>query len=112
HAFRRVTPRAQVDFAEAIATDVGLGVDELAEDARIELVANPAEVALAAALIAERKHNVRGPAGRDAGARVSDRVRNRLVEKHVLSGKRGGARSLEMRVVGRRVDDRIDAVVR
>src|SRR5215469_9674957 len=52
HALCGVTPRTQVDLSEPIAADVGLGVDELAERARVDLAANVAKLALPASLVA------------------------------------------------------------
>src|SRR5882672_11511123 len=101
-------PGAEVDLAKAIAADVGFGVDQLAEDARVDLLADPAEMALAAALVSQREHHARFP------ARLGDRpafrygVGDRLVEKNVLAGGGGRARRLQVDVVGRGVDDRLD----
>ena len=43
----------EIDLAEAVAADVGLGVDQPAHRAGVDLAADPAERALAAALVAD-----------------------------------------------------------
>jgi hypothetical protein len=63
HAGGLVAPRGEIDLAEAVAADVGLGVDKLAEQTVIDLPPDPAEVALAPPLVAERQHHV-WPCGR------------------------------------------------
>jgi len=57
HADRLIAPGAQIDLAEPIAADVALGLYELAEAAGIDLGFDPAEMTLAPALVAERKHD-------------------------------------------------------
>ena len=47
HAGCLVAPRGEIDLAEAVAADIGLGVDELAEHAVIDLLPDPAKMALA-----------------------------------------------------------------
>ena len=107
----RVAPRAEVDLAEPVAADVRLGVDELAEHAVVDLLADPAELALAPALVAEREHDAGLAARLGDRAAVGDGVGDRLVEEDVLAGRRRRARRLEMHVVRRGVDDRLDRLV-
>ena len=77
----------------------------------VDLRADPAEMALAAALIAERQHHARLAAGVGQRARVGDGIGDRLVQEHVLAGACRGARRLEVGVVRRGVDHRLDAAV-
>src|SRR5262249_22962115 len=63
HPARRIPPRIQVDLPEPIAADVRFSVDELAEFARVDALADPAEMALTPALVAEREHYFRLAAG-------------------------------------------------
>ena len=109
HALGGVAPRGEVDLAQPVAADVGLGVDELAEVSAIFL--DPAKMALAPALIAQREHHLRLAAGLGERSRVGDRVGDRLVEEHVLAGPGRGARGLAVHAVRRGVDDRLDALV-
>ena len=111
HAFGRIAPRAQVDLAQAIAADVRFGVDEPAEHAVLDLASNPAKLAFLAALVAEREHDTGLAACRGEAARVGDRVRDRLVQKDVLAGLRSLARRVEVHVVRRGIDDRLDRAV-
>ena len=108
HAGGLVAPGREIDLAQPVAADVRLGIDQLAEHAGIDLLLHPAEVALAPALIAERQHDAGLAAHLADRAPVGDRVRDRLVEEHMLARRRGGACGLEMHVVRRRVDDRVD----
>src|SRR5262249_6875272 len=111
HARGLVAPRREVDLAEAVAADVGLRVHEAPEAAGVDLVADPAEVALAAALVAERQDDLRIAARLRERARAVVRVRDGLVEEHVLARRGRGARGLQVRGVRRRVDDGVDARV-
>jgi hypothetical protein len=108
HAGGLIAPRRQVDLAQPVAADVGFGVDELAEVAIVDLLLDPAEMALAAALIAERENDAGAAAGLGDGAAVGDVVGDRLVEEHVLARLGGSAGSGEMHVVRRGVDDGFD----
>ena len=58
-----VAPRDEIDLAEPVAADIGLGIDQFAEHAGLDLLLDPAEMAFAPALIAEREHDA-GLAGR------------------------------------------------
>ena len=91
HAGGLVAPGGQIDLAEPVAADVGLGVDELAERAGVDLLLHPAEVALAPALVAERQHHAGLAADLGDGAAVGDGVGDRLVEEDVLAGRGRGA---------------------
>src|SRR5262249_39112675 len=68
--------------------DIGLGVDQPAEHAGIDLLPDPAEMAFAPPLIAERQNHARPAAGLGDGAAIRHLVGDRLVEKDVLA--RGG----------------------
>src|SRR5205807_1654056 len=57
HARGGISPRFQIDLAETVAADVGLGVHELAELTRVDFLPDPAEMALAAALVTQREHH-------------------------------------------------------
>jgi hypothetical protein len=54
HAGGLRAPRGEIDLGEAVAADIGRGVDELAEPAVVDLPPDP-ELALAPPLIAERR---------------------------------------------------------
>ena len=108
HARGLVAPGGEIDLAEAIAADVRLGVDELAEPAGFDLLPDIAEMALAPPLIAERQHHAGLAAGLGDGAAVRDAVGDRLVQKDVLAGGCGRAGRRQMHIVRRRVDDRLD----
>jgi hypothetical protein len=103
HALRRVAPRAEVDLAQAIAADVGLGIDQLAEAADVLL--DPAEMTLSPPLIAEGEDDLRLAASLGDGARIADRVGDRLVEEGGFSGARGGEGGLKVHRVRRGIDD-------
>src|SRR5262249_59140961 len=106
HAGGLGAPRREVDLAEPVAADIGLGVDQLAEYALVDLLLDKAEMALAASLIAERQHDA-GLAGALAdSAALGNRVGDRLVEKEGLAGLRRRPPGLEMHVVRGPVDDR------
>ena len=108
HAGSLVAPRGEIDLAEAVAADVGLGVDELAEQAVLDLLPDPAEMALAPPLIAERQHHAGLAAGLRDGAAVRDAVGDRLVEEDVFARGGGGAGGRQMHIVRRCVDDSLD----
>src|SRR5882724_11525251 len=109
HALGGIAPRIEVDLAQAVAADVRLRVDQLAEFADVLL--DPAEVRLAPPLVAERQHHFRFSARRGQGLCIFDRVRDRLIEEDVLAGVCRSDRRFEMDRVRRGVDDRLDAAV-
>src|SRR6185295_17227593 len=111
HAARLVAPGAEVDLAGPVAADVRLSVDQPAEGPGVDLLPDPAKLALAAPLVADREHHARLAAGLGKGTRVGDRIGDRLVEKHVLAGACRGGGGFEMRIVGRRIDYSFDAFV-
>ena len=100
--------RREIDLAEAVAADVALRLHQPAEPAGLDLRLDPAEMVLAAALIAEREDDAGRLAEAGDFAALGDGVGDRLVEKHVLAGGRRHPRGLEMDAIGRRVDDRRD----
>ena len=109
HSGCGVTPRAEVDLAKAIAADVGFGVDELAEDPRVDLAADPAEMALASALVAQGEdYSLLLAEFRDDAA-FRNGIGDRFVEEYVLSRQRGCEGRLDVSVVRRGIDDRFDA---
>ena len=111
HAGGLVTPRGEVELAEPVAADIAFRLHQLAEAAGVDLGLDPAEMAFPPALIAERENDTGLLAdARDLDA-FGDRVGDRLVEEDVLAGRGGEAGGLEMRVVGRGVDDRLDRIV-
>ena len=65
-------------------------------------------MAFAPALIAEREHDAGLLTDARDGVAFSDGVGDRLFEEDVLAGVGRHADRLEMHVVGRRVDDRLD----
>src|SRR6185436_13695767 len=106
---RRIAPRVEVDLAEAIAADVGLGIHQRAETADVLL--HPAEVAFASPLVAEGEDDLRLAAGLGDRARVGDGIGDRLVEESRLAGARRREGGLEVHRVRRGVDDRVDPLV-
>ncbi len=62
HAGGGVAPRREIEFAEPVAADIRLGIDHLAERAGLDLPLDPAEMAFAPTLIAEREHDAGLPA--------------------------------------------------
>ena len=86
HAGGLIAPGGQIDLAEPVAADIGFGVDQLAEHAGVDLLPDPAEMALAPALIAQRQHHAGLAADLGDGAALRDGVGDRLVEKDVLAG--------------------------
>jgi len=111
HAVSRVPPRAHIDLSEPIAADIGLGIYHTSKHAVVNLLPDPTEMRLAAALIPERQDHACAAAGRGERARIRNGIGYRFVEEHVLARPGGGARRLEVRVVRRGVDDGLDAAV-
>src|SRR5258708_1531295 len=107
HALGAVAPGREIDLAQAIAADVRLGIDQLAEYPFIYFLFNKAKMCVAAGLVSEREHGPGFTAGLGDGARLGDGVGDRLVEKDMLAGRRRGAGGLEVRGVRRGIDDRL-----
>jgi hypothetical protein len=95
-------------LAEPVAADIGLGIDQLAEHAGVDLLLDPAEMAFPPALIAQGEHDAGLAATLGDLAAVGDRVGDRLVEEDMLTGFRRHARGFEMHVVRCRIDDGLD----
>ena len=68
-------------------------------------------MALAAPLVSQGEHDPGPAACLGDRAPFGDGIGNRLVEKHVLGRRGGGARGFQMRVVRRGVDDRLDCAI-
>ena len=103
-----IAPGRKIDLAQPVAADIGLGIDELAEETSIDLLLYPAKVAFAPPLIAERQYHASGSAGLGDGAAVDDAVGDRFVEEDVLARCCGGTRGRPMCLVRRGVDDGFD----
>ena len=108
HAGGLVAPRAQIDLAEPVTTDIGLGIDQLAEGSLVDLVTNPAKLNLPPPLIAEPQQDAGFGASLRDGTPFRHRIGDWLVEEHMLAGGRGRARGGKMCVIGGRIDDRLD----
>src|SRR5215510_8387454 len=111
HTSGLIAPRGEVELSEPVAADIGFRIDNLAENAGIDLLPDIAEMAFAPSLIAEPKHDA-GLAGafRD-GKAFGHRIGNRLVEENMLARLGRRPRRLQMDVVGGGIDDRLDGRV-
>ncbi len=111
HAGSLITPRGKIDFAETVAADVAFRIHQFAEYAGVDLLPDPAKVPFTAALITHAQHHAGLAAGVSQRTAVGNGVGNRLVEKHMLAGLRGGDGGFAVHAVGRGVDDGVYVAV-
>src|SRR5580693_4681662 len=91
HAGGLVAPGRKVDLAEPVAADIAFRLHQPAEAAGVDLRLDPAELAFAAPLIAEREHDAGRLAQAGDVAALRHTISDRLVEKDMLAGRGGEA---------------------
>ena len=57
HACCLITPRIEVDLAQAVTANVGFCVDQFAKHPSVDLLLDPAKLALSPALVAQGQNN-------------------------------------------------------
>src|SRR3954452_23858239 len=88
HPGRRIAPGRQVKLSEPVAADIGFALHDLPKSASENFRSDPAEVALASALVAKRQYDAVSLANARDGVAIGHTVGNRFVEKDMLAGFR------------------------